>query len=227
MVKNILHILYLYLFLVLYICFSVFPFLMQSFSLSSFVGSFARVGFSGSRHCGSAPAVSCRSFLAACSFGPGAVVGVGCARGVDLSVRVGLPAAQVFRVQPPASRSGWRAAFAARSARLVRWVASGGGLLVVFPLGPAPGRLQPSQRFAGFGSGSWGSAALALGLGCSVLVVLPAPCASAGFPAPAVVAGRFSRVGVAPCGGSLWLASPAGAPGSLPAHGAQLALALA
>lgn len=61
-----------------------------------------------------------------------------------------------------------------------------------------------------FGLGSWGSAALALGLGGSVLVALPASVCPVGaaFPAPAAVASRFAFVGVAPCGGSLWLACP-------------------
>ena len=61
--------------------------------------------------------------------------------------------------------------------------------------------------FGGCGSGTWGSVALAVGLGCSVLVVLPV--GVSGFPAPSGLASHFSRVGVAPCGGSLWLSSPA------------------
>jgi hypothetical protein len=77
-------------------------------------------------------------------------------------------------------------------------------LLVAFPQGSAPVQLSPSVSFRGFGSGTWGSVALALGLGMAVLVVLPSSVAS--FPAPASVASRFVWVGVAPCGGSLWLA---------------------
>ena len=174
-------------------------------SLSSFVGAFPRLGFSGSRLRGSGAAASCLAFLPAAA-GFSAPVGVGCARGVDALVRGRFPAAEVFRVQAPVSRG----AFAARSARLVRWVASGSGLLVAFPAGAAPAGLRPSQRFAGHGSGTWGSVALALGLGAAVLVVVPAA-ADQGFPAPAAVAARFRLAGPAPCGGSLWLA-PAVAP---------------
>jgi hypothetical protein len=103
-------------------------------------------------------------------------------------------------VLPPLTR----AAFAARSARLVHWVAASSGLLVAFPVGAAPAGLRPCTSFAGFGSGTWGSVALAIGLGVPVLVVLP-PCAA--LPAPTAVASCFSYVGVAPCGGSLWLAA--------------------
>lgn len=172
-------------------------------TLSSFVCSFPCLAFSGSRLSGSSAAASCRAFLPAVS-GFGGSVGVGCASGVDSLVRSAFPSASVFRVQPPLSR----AAFAARSARLVWWVAASSGLLVVFPVGVAPARLAVSASFRGFGSGSWGSAALALGLGCSVLVVLPALVCPVGvaFPAPPAVAARFSFVGAAPCGGSLWLA---------------------
>jgi len=169
-------------------------------ALSSFVCSFPCVAFSGSRLSGSLAADSCSAFLPSLS-GFGGLVGVGCASGVDSLVRSAFPSAQVFRVQPPLSR----AAFAARSARLVHWVAAASGLLVVFPLGAAPAGLAPSVSFRGFGSGSWGSVALALGLGVSVLVVLPAGVAA--FPAPPAVAARFAFVGVAPCGGSLWLAA--------------------
>lgn len=173
-------------------------FVMVSFA--SFVCSFSSVAFSGSRLAGSSAAASCRAFLPLLS-GFGGSVDVGCASGVDSLVRSAFPSASVFRVQPPLSR----AAFAARSARLVQWVASASGLLVAFPLGACPAAVRPSVSFAGFGSGSWGSVALALGLGCPVLVVLPAALGSA-FPAPAAVAARFVFAGVAPCGGSVWLA---------------------
>lgn len=172
-------------------------------SLASFVRSFPCVAFSGSRLSGSSAVVSARAFLPLVSGFSGSV-GVGCAWGVDSLVRSAFSSALVFRVQPPLSRS----AFALRSARLVRWVATGGGLLVAFPVGAAPVGLAPCLSFRGFGSGTWGSVALALGLGVSVLVVLPVSvCAVGGvFPAPASVSARFSCVGVAPCGGSLWVA---------------------
>ncbi len=177
-------------------------------SVASFVCSFPRVAFSGSRLSGSSAVVSARAFLPLVSGFSGSV-GVGCASGVDSLVRSAFPSASVFRVSSflVGGRVA-RASFALRSSALVHWVASGGGLLVAFPVGVAPVGLVPSASFRGFGSGSWGSVALALGLGVSVLVVLPACVCPVGgvFPAPASVSACFSCLGVAPCGGSLWLA---------------------
>ncbi len=176
-------------------------FLSTSLALKT-LGGFGRVGFSGSRHGGSAAVASCNQFLAAYSPSlAGCRPAVGCARGVDLAVRAHFRKAVVFRVQPPRSRS----AFAQRSARLVGWVGSS-GLLIAFPSGSAPAQLRPSASFRGFGSGTWGSVALALGLGSSVLVVLPASLClpGSGFPAPPCIAARFRFAGRAPCGGSLW-----------------------
>jgi hypothetical protein len=180
-------------------------------SLASFVGSFPCVAFSGSRVGSSSASVSCRAFLPVLG-GLSASVGVGCASGVDSVVRSAFPSACVFRVSSflVGGRVS-RASFALRSSALVSWCASRGGLLVAFPLGACPVGVAVSASFRGCGSGSWGSVALALGLGCSVLVVLPAAVCLVGaaFPAPAAVAARFAFVGAAPCGGSLWLASPA------------------
>lgn len=173
-------------------------------TLSSFISSFPSLAFSGSRLSGSSAAASCSAFLPVVSSFNG-LAGVGCASGVDSLVRSAFPSALVFRVQAPLSR----AAFATRSARLVKWVAASSGLLVVFPVGAAPTRLALSTSFRGYGSGSWGSAAFALGLGVPVLVVLPSSVCPVGsaFPAPPAVASRFSFKGFAPCGGSLWLAT--------------------
>jgi hypothetical protein len=166
-------------------------------SLSSFVCSFPCVAFSGSRFPGSAAAVAAASFLPAVASFSGAV-GVGCASGVDSLVRAAFPSALVFRVQPPLSR----AAFALRSARLVRWVAAGSGLLVVFPAAACPAGVAPSASFGGFGSGSWGSAALAVGLGVPVLLFVPSALGAV-FPAPPALAARFRLLG-AVAGGSWW-----------------------
>lgn len=171
--------------------------------LHSFLASFPRVAVSGSRVPGSPGALSCAALLPHLSGFPG-LVGVGCARGADSLVRSAFPSAVVFSVVPPVSRSS----FALRSARLVRWVSSGFGLLVAFPSAPCPAGVVPSGSFAGFGSGTWGSVAFALGLGCPVLVVLPAALGCV-FPAPFAVSSRFVRVGTAPCGGSLWYSPPA------------------
>jgi len=102
-------------------------------SLASFVRSFPCVAFSGSRLSGSSAAASCRAFLPLLSGLP-ASVGVGCACGVDSLVRLAFPSALVFRVSSFAVGGRVsRASFARRSAALVRWLASGGGLLVAFP----------------------------------------------------------------------------------------------
>jgi len=175
-------------------------------SLASFVGSFPCVAFSGSRLSGSSAAASCRAFLPVVSGFSGSV-GVGCASGVDSVVRSAFPSASVFRVSSflVGGRVS-RASFALRSSALVSWCASRGGLLVAFPLGACPVGVAVSSSFRGCGSGSWGSVALALGLGCSVLVVSPVGVGSAWLGA---LGSRFRLVGSAPCGGSLWLATPA------------------
>lgn len=176
-------------------------------SLSSFVRSFPSVAFSGSRVGGSSASVSCRSFLPVLAGFSGAVA-VGCASGVDFLVRSAFPSASVFRVGSFAVGGRVsRSSFALRSSALVQWCASSGGLLVAFPLGACPSGVRVSSSFGGCGSGSWGSVALAVGLGASVLVVVPS--SVVGFPAPVSVASRFRFVGVAPCGGSLWLSVPA------------------
>jgi len=65
--------------------------------LSSFLGSFSRVAFCGSRLSASSASVSCRAFLPLVS-GLGVPVGVGCALGVDSLVRSAFPSALVFSV---------------------------------------------------------------------------------------------------------------------------------
>jgi hypothetical protein len=174
-------------------------------SVSSFVCSFGSVAFSGSRRSGSCAAASCRAFLPVLGGFSGSVV-VGCASGVDSLVRSAFPSASVFSVSSflVGGRVA-RASFARRSAALVQSCAASGGLLVAFPLGACPAAVRPSASFSGCGSGSWGSVALAVGLGCSVLVVVP----SGAFPAPPALASCFRFVGVAPCGGALWLSTPA------------------
>lgn len=173
-------------------------------SLASFVGSFPCVAFSGSRVGSSSASVSCRAFLPVLGGFSGSV-GVGCASGVDATVRAAFGSASVFRVSSflVGGRVA-RASFALRSSALVSWCASRGGLLVAFPLGACPVGVAVSSSFRGCGSGSWGSVALALGLGASVLVVSPASVSSAWFGA---LASRFRCVGAAPCGGLLWVAN--------------------
>lgn len=173
-------------------------------SLSSFLRSFPCVAFSGSRVSGSSACVSARAFLP--QVAASASVGVGCASGVDSLVRLAFPCCSVFSVSSfLVGGRVCRASFARRSSALVSWCASSGGLLVAFPLGACPPAVRPSACFSGSGSGSWGSVALAVGLGCSVLVVLPVGASASTF--SVALAPCFRCVGVAPCGGSLWLAS--------------------
>lgn len=179
-------------------------------SLASFVCSFPSVAFSGSRVAGSSASVSCGAFLPVLGSFSG-LVAVGCASGVDSLVRCAFHrrgGLSVFSVQQFAVGGRvCRASFARRSSALVSWCVSSGGLLVAFPLGACPSAVAPSASFSGCGSGSWGSVALAVGLGCSVLVVLPSSASVSSF-SPAL-APCFRCVGVAPCGGSLWLSVPA------------------
>ncbi len=171
-------------------------------SLASFVGSFSSVAFSGSRRPGSSAAVSASAFLPVVSGFSGSLA-VGCASGVDSLVRSAFPSCSVFRVSSFAVGGRvCRASFARRSSAMVSWCASRSGLLVAFPLGACPSGMRVSSSFSGCGSGSWGSVALALGLGCSVLVVSPAGVGSAWFGS---LASQFRCVGVAPCGGLLWV----------------------
>lgn len=178
-------------------------------SLSSFVCSFPSVAFSGSRVLGSSASVSCRAFLPVLASFSGSVA-VGCASGVDSLVRSAFPSASVFSVSSflVGGRVA-RASFALRSSALVHSCASSGGLLVAFPLGACPSAVRVSATFGGCGSGTWGSVALGVGLGCSVLVVSP-PVGGVGSAWFGALASSFRPVGVAPCGGSLWLSSPVG-----------------
>jgi len=131
------------------------------------------VGFSGSR----SAVLPVGLWSAVASAVPSvSVVAVGCARGLDASVRSSFPSALVFL----ASAFGrGRGSFAARSVSLVRFVsASASPLWVSFPASVCPVGLcpssVPSRCFSGLGSGSWASLAFAVGLGCPCLVWLPA-----------------------------------------------------
>ncbi|MGB3495283.1 MAG: hypothetical protein WBA57_21310 [Elainellaceae cyanobacterium] len=152
----------------------------------SFLSGHSVVGFSGSRH--GLPSSACQGALA-CALSvvaaSGAAVFVGCARGVDSSVRSASPGARVFRASE--FGSGARS-FALRSEAFVRALAAEGGALVAFPGRAAPSGLYPCQSWPwGVGSGSWGSIALAVGLGVPVLLWVPR--------GVAVSAGRFRAVG--------------------------------
>lgn len=138
------------------------------------VSSAVCVGFSGSR----SPSAASLSALASVAsvVSPSALVVVGCAVGVDLSVRSLFPSAVVLSVASGAFGVG-RSAFARRSVACVSRVASSGGVWVSFPAGACPAGLVPSSSssrcFSGSGSGSWASLAFAAGSGVPCLVFLP------------------------------------------------------
>lgn len=165
--------------------------------LASIFGQFQSFGFSGSRSCPVAVAAAQSVFEL---LPVGSSVSVGCAAGVDASVRAAFPAASVFSVAEFGGSILGRAAFAARSAAMVQAVGSAGGLLLVFPSSECPAGVAASRQFRGLGSGSWGSAALAVGLGFPVLVCIPAGCSAPGW---------LRAAGVQLAGSSFWFVRPA------------------
>ena len=102
---------------------------------------------------------------------------VGCARGADAAVRQAAPAAQVFNVANYAVNGAvTRHSFARRSGAMVKALASHAApVLVAAPVGGCPAGLAPSAKagrcFAGYGSGSWATAAYAAGLTVPVFFV--------------------------------------------------------
>ncbi|NRB54229.1 MAG: hypothetical protein HRU41_41660 [Saprospiraceae bacterium] len=142
----------------------------MSFSISTFIGTYPLVGFSGSRAPSDQLSTACSQVLSTISSTP---VAIGCASGIDQLVRQAFPQARVFT-----AASQHPGALAARSAQLVRFTAASGGCLLVFPSGPCPSAIRVSSSFQGHGSGSWGSCALALGIGLPVLLCALVPVAS-------------------------------------------------
>lgn len=163
----------------------------------SVISGYPVIGFSGSRLASSCPS-SLPGQLAA-SLPVTTAVLVGCQQGVDAAVRAASYTATVFQASSYGSGT-W--AYAARSAALVRSLATQGGVLVAFPGGPCPGAVRVARQFRGYGSGTWGSVALALGLGVPVLLCAPIPfCEVASWQAwCGPLAGRFLSVG-----GQCWL----------------------
>jgi len=130
--------------------------------------SFLSFGFSGSRV--SKSRQTKLASIVVSEVAPCGVVSCGCANGVDAVVRPF--ASSIFHVS---SFGVGRGAFARRSIAFVSSLASSPDpVLFCFPLGLCPVLLvpsaSPSNCFAGFGSGSWASAALAVGLGVPVVV---------------------------------------------------------
>lgn len=167
-------------------------------SLSLLLSSPSLVGFSGSRSA-VPPVLSSVLCVRARSAG---VSLVGCAAGVDSSVRAGLRGVQVFSAS---SFGVGRGSFAARSVAFVRALATGGGVLVSLPSSPCPSGLLPSasssRAFCGSGSGSWASLAFAVGSGVPCWVFAP-------FGVP-------SGWGFVDCGGGWFSFSPATVQASL------------
>ena len=176
-----------------------------SVSPASLFADVVSVGFSGSRSPSGGAAAALSALLP--SVPAGVRVSVGCARGVDSLVRgffAGSPSVLLFSVASGRFGVG-RSAFARRSARCVRSVATGSrGLLACLPSSPVPpAGVRPSRSFRGGGSGSWGSAALALGLGRRVLLWLPS-----GSRPPAWSGVSWSEAGARGSSGCWWLGVP-------------------
>ena len=140
-----------------------------SSSVLDLVASFPIVAFSGGRSLVGPSLFAARWLCGSCS--PSSVV-VGCAPGADAVARESFPGACVFSVVAGSGRGG----FAARSVRVVRECAAGGGLWVSFPSSSCPAGLSPSsssgRAFCGSGSGSWASLAFAIGSGLPCLMFL-------------------------------------------------------
>lgn len=150
----------------------------------------------------------------------GQVVATGCAAGADALVREAAPGAVVFAVASGRWGRG-RAAFAARSAALVRAVAASGegAGLVGFVAGPCPAGIEPARswRAGSPASGSWSSLALAVGLGLPVVVFWCPSSGSgqAGSGPPALPAWPGGAWAVAGPPGGVWAAGWRWVPGQL------------
>jgi hypothetical protein len=193
-------------------CYNRVIFIQLVVMFSALFSGVSSVGFSGSRT-PSPAALSALLSALACLPVSSCRVSVGCARGVDASVRgafSGSSSLLVFSAAAPRfARAGAVGALALRSAACVRSVATGArGLLLVLPSGACPAGVRPSRSFSGCGSGSWGSAALAVGLGRRVVVWL-----AAGVRPPVWSGFSWSSVG-----GGWWLCSP------VPSASVQLSL---
>ena len=153
-----------------------FPFVVSvvvAASLSALLAvfsGFGAFGFSGSR------SVVPSALSAVCGLVPvGAPVFVGCAGGVDATVRRFFPSASVFSVASVSAALPFSARLVARSSACVRACVGASGLWVSFPSGACPVGVRPcASPFSGGGSGSWASAALALFLGAPILFFLSA-----------------------------------------------------
>ena len=180
------------------------------FMFDSLFAGVVSVGFSGSRSPSPAASAALAALLPLVP--SGVRVSVGCAHGVDASVRgffVGSPSLLVFSVASGRFGVG-RAAFARRSVACVRSVAAGSrGLLVALPSAPVPPAGVRPCRFWGSasGSGTWGTAALALGRGRRVLLWLPSGCLP-----PAWSGVPWSSAGAFGSAGCWWLGVPAAVP---------------
>jgi hypothetical protein len=176
-------------------------------SVSSLFAYFPAFGFSGSRSFAPSWLPSLVAALPS-----GAPCFVGCASGLDASVRALVPGAVVFSAASFRA-SSFSGRLALRSAACVRACASASGLWCSFPSSACPSGLVPcSSPFSGSGSGSWASLALAVWLRVPCLLWLPS-----GVAFPPAWGSRCGCVllGASPCGGSFFLLSPLPAPLSL------------
>ena len=95
-------------------------------------------------------------------------VSVGCALGVDATVRQFSSNAKVFKVASPGAGSGL--SIAAALARRSQLMVQSCSVLVGFASVACPSSVSPSSHFCGGGSGTWASIAYAISQGLQVFV---------------------------------------------------------
>ncbi|WP_144439304.1 hypothetical protein [Geminocystis sp. NIES-3708] len=129
------------------------------------------VGFSGSRSC--SPAI----LYQVLELVKHKQIYVGCARGVDATVRSYSP--PNLRVFKASDYGTGKSSFARRSMVMVNELKASGGCLISFPSSPCPSGLKPSPNpFNGKGSGSWATLAYAIFLNVPCFIYLDS------FPVP-------------------------------------------
>lgn len=130
-----------------------------------------RIAFTGSRYCTIGAGVAGRLAQHLTTWRKPFSISVGDANGVDRAVveALGDHDYQLFTVQ-----GHERKHFAKRSTRcLLSALPFQGALVLAFPDSPCPAKVDMKPRFAGRGSGTWGTVGLALGHHVRVIMYVP------------------------------------------------------